>query len=124
MTHLQVEINRAPVLCLWATVVARRLGYTKDEALSLAKGVTGLTAQSKGQRLGLFSKPTEARKARGDEEFYVELLGRHVPTMNTEAGLRSLNKGKEVSAESVNKQRHIYIKRDHETRQTEGRDMS
>ena len=50
MTKRRVEINRAPVLCLWAFVVARRLGYKKDEALTLAKGVTGLTAKSKGQR--------------------------------------------------------------------------
>ena len=47
-----ITINRAPVLCLWATIVARRFGFNKAEALSLAKGITGLTAQSKGRRLG------------------------------------------------------------------------
>lgn len=47
-----VTINRAPVLTLWAAVVAERLGFERDEALTLGKAVAGLTAQSKGQRLG------------------------------------------------------------------------
>ena len=53
-----VQINRAPVLTLWATVVAERLGYSRDEALTLGKAVAGLNAQSKGRRLGIF-KPKE-----------------------------------------------------------------
>ena len=31
---LSVTINRAPVLTLWAAVVAERLGLDRDEALS------------------------------------------------------------------------------------------
>ena len=50
-TH-EIKINRAPVLTLWAFVVAERLGYKKEEALTLAKAVTGLAAQRKGQALG------------------------------------------------------------------------
>lgn len=42
-----VTINRAPVLTLWAAVVAERLGFDHDEALTLGKAVAGLTAQSK-----------------------------------------------------------------------------
>jgi hypothetical protein len=49
-----VTINRAPVLTLWAAVVAEPLGFDRDEALMLGKSVAGLTAQSKGQRLGIF----------------------------------------------------------------------
>jgi hypothetical protein len=30
-----ITINRAPVLTLWATVVAERLGFDRDEALTL-----------------------------------------------------------------------------------------
>jgi hypothetical protein len=30
-----IEINRAPVLTLWATVVAERLGFNRNEALTL-----------------------------------------------------------------------------------------
>ena len=43
-----VTINRASVLTLWAAVVAERLGFERDEALTLGKAVAGLTAQSKG----------------------------------------------------------------------------
>ncbi len=48
MTEHNILINRAPVLTLWATIVAERLGFDQDEALSLGKAVAGLTAQSKG----------------------------------------------------------------------------
>ena len=51
-----LSINRAPVLTLWAAVVAERLGFERDEALTLGKAVAGLTAQSKGQRLGIFAR--------------------------------------------------------------------
>jgi hypothetical protein len=32
-----IRINRAPVLTLWAVVVAERLGFDRDEALSLGR---------------------------------------------------------------------------------------
>ena len=48
MTERNILINRAPVLTLWATTVAERLGFDQDEALSLGKALAGLTAQSKG----------------------------------------------------------------------------
>ena len=101
-----VKINRAPVLTLWAAVVAERLGFKRDEALSLGKTVAGLNAQSKGRRLGIF-KPTEeqiaeARKRRkAAEESQVNLLGRAVSAINTEEGIRALNKDKPVEPESV-----------------------
>jgi len=41
-----VNINRAPVLTLWATVVAERLGFDRDEALTLGRAVAGLNAYS------------------------------------------------------------------------------
>jgi hypothetical protein len=49
-----VTIDRAPVLTLWAAVVAERLGYDHETALTLGKAVAGLNAQSKGLRLGIF----------------------------------------------------------------------
>jgi len=45
-----VTINRAPVLTMWASVVAERLGFDEDAALTLGKAVAGLTAQHKGRR--------------------------------------------------------------------------
>lgn len=107
MEKKTITINRAPVLCLWSSVVAQRLGFRREEALSLAKGVTGLTAQSKGRKLGIFSpsekKPADARKMESEKEFRVELLGRQVPAVNTDDGIRAVNKEKVVGHESVDK---------------------
>ena len=100
-----VSINRAPVLTLWASVVAERLGFDRDEALSLGKTVAGLTAQSKGRRLGIFKpgkdkgkKPPDTKR---EERFLVELCGRGVPAVDTPDGVRSVNKDKVVEPESA-----------------------
>jgi hypothetical protein len=105
-----VTINRAPVLTLWAAVVAERLGFERDEALTLGKAVAGLTAQSKGQRLGIFTpSPAEVRRKRAEKAreagvFSVALLGRAVPVLRTEEGLRAVGKDqKPVTPESVEK---------------------
>jgi hypothetical protein len=80
MTANKILINRTPVLTLWASVVAERLGLKRDEALSLGKALAGLNAQSKGRRLGIFKPtPKELKKVREQErgvEFWVDLLGR------------------------------------------------
>jgi hypothetical protein len=36
-----VKINRAPVLTLWPAVVAERLGFDWEEALTLGRAVAG-----------------------------------------------------------------------------------
>jgi hypothetical protein len=48
-----IRINRAPVLTLWAAVVAERLGHPPDTALSLASAVAGTAARAKARRLGI-----------------------------------------------------------------------
>src|SRR5947209_1504346 len=92
----KIQVNRAPVLTLWASVVARRLGYKQEEALTLGRAVAGLNAQSKGRRLGIFhpkEKPEEAQdakaKAKGAEE-RVEVCGRGVLVKHTAKGLRAV----------------------------------
>ena len=63
----EIVVNRAPVFTLWGAVVAERLGYAPDEALSLARVMAGLTAQKKGRHLGIFQGKEEkgqGRKAR------------------------------------------------------------
>jgi hypothetical protein len=90
-----VLVNRAPVLTLWAAVVAERLGYDREAALSLGKALAGLNAQSKGRRLGIY-KPSEAaeglppKKAKRGEEFWVQLLGRPIPAVRTGRGVRAV----------------------------------
>ncbi len=107
MTKKKVKINRAPVLTLWAAVVAERLGFDHDAALTLGKSVAGLNAQAKGQRLGIFEKPegqpaeatSKARKPA--EQFSVPILGRSVPAMQTPHGVRATAKGKPLDPGSV-----------------------
>jgi hypothetical protein len=105
MTERNIVINRAPVLTLWASTVAERLGFDQDEALSLGKAVAGLTAQSKGQRLGIYKPvPQEIKKARAQkrgEEFFIEICGRSVPAIKTTDGVRAVTKDKPIDAKSV-----------------------
>jgi hypothetical protein len=105
MTKKTISINRAPVLTLWAAVVARRLGFAKSEALSLARAVAGLNAYSKGRRLGLFQpheeKPKKARDREPGTAFRVELLGRDVPAQVTDEGVRATQRGRPIDADSV-----------------------
>ncbi len=100
-----IKINRAPVLTLWSVIVAERLGYSRDEALSLGKAVAGLNAQSKGRRLGIFDKPAEkteeeerkkTKERQAGEVTMVEVAGRPVPTKQTEHGLRAAINGEEI----------------------------
>jgi hypothetical protein len=59
-----IFINRAPVLTLWAAVVAELLGFRRDEALTLGRAVAGLNAYSKGLSLGVFRpSPKSVKRA-------------------------------------------------------------
>src|ERR1700752_2766957 len=95
MTIKTISINRAPVLTLWAAVVAERLGFNEDEALTLGKALAGLNAQSKGRRLGIFKpheeKPKKAREKERGEAFSIALFGRSLPAKNTDEGIRAVH---------------------------------
>ena len=108
-----ISINRAPVLTLWAAVVAERLGFEWEEALTLGRAVAGLNAYAKGVRLGLFTPaPAEVREKRKAlrprETMTVDLLQRAVPAVHTKQGLRALAKGKEIDPEPV--ERYVFTK--------------
>ena len=64
-----IRANRAPVLTLWATVVAERLGYPPETALTLGRFVAGSSARAKAQRLGISDEKQDAeeRHARAAE---------------------------------------------------------
>jgi hypothetical protein len=105
-TQHTLRINRAPVLTLWAAVVAECLGFEWEEALTLGRAVAGLNAYAKGKALGLFTPtPPEVRAKRqamrGEETLRVDLLHRAVPAQQTEAGVRALSKGKPINPASV-----------------------
>lgn len=102
-----ISVNRAPVLTLWAAVVAARQGYDWSEALTLGKALAGLNAQSKGRRLGIYGPPkqtaggrAESKASRG-EEFWVEVVGRPVPAKRTEAGVRAVVGDKPIDPAEV-----------------------
>jgi len=100
-------------MTLWAAVVAERLGYSRDEALTLGRAVAGMNAQSKAVRMGLRGSGAAAgagaasgakpgRGAAGEPE-RVELLGRMVPVVRTPQGVRAAKDGKPDSPEAVEK---------------------
>ena len=105
MSKRTVLVNRAPVLTLWAAVVAERLGFNPDEALSLGKAVAGLNAQAKGRALGIFeTRPEVVRKARQEgrgEEFWITLCGRPVPAKNTDNGIRAVSGDKVIEPDNA-----------------------
>jgi len=98
----KVEINRAPVLTLWAAVVAERLGFDRDEALTLGKAIAGLNAQSKGRRLGIY-KPSKIAGAKNKKSslkpgqtLKIDFLNRVVIALRTPEGVRAIDKEKPV----------------------------
>jgi hypothetical protein len=107
MAKKKIKINRAPVLTLWAAVVAERLGYEEETALTLGKAVAGLNAQSKGKKLGIYEEKSEEekKKEKGKKKEepveFIEILGRGVPAVETPNGLRAAIDGKPIYAESV-----------------------
>ena len=105
MPKPKLQINRAPVLTLWAAVVAERLGYAPDEALTLAKALAGLNAQSKGRRLGIYEErkveEKAARPPKAEKVEFIPLLGRGVPALRTPKGLRAAIQGDVIEPESV-----------------------
>src|SRR5215211_5342261 len=103
-----IRINRAPVLTLWAAVVAERLGFDRDTALTLGQAVAGLSAHAKGVSLGTVEPRPELVREQGDrlgegERLHVDLLGRTVPVVRTPDGPRAVNKGKPGNPAQVGK---------------------
>ncbi len=105
--HTKVTINRAPVLTLWAAVVAERLGYDRAAALTLGRSVAGVSARFKGGTLGLFEPPTpdeaarRRREAKREKAVEIELLGRVVRAKRTPEGLRAMERGRPANPEAV-----------------------
>jgi hypothetical protein len=102
----KITINRAPVLTLWATVVAEHLGFDHAKAMTLGRAVAGLNAYAKGVNLGTYEPaPATVKKQRKELEdgarLTVSLLHRAVPVAPTPDGLRALAKEKPIDPASV-----------------------
>ena len=109
MAEHTVSINRAPVLTLWGAVVAERMGYERETALTLGKVMAGLNAQSKGRAIGVFAEPKKPhegappKKVGLGEDFWIELCSRPIPAQNTKDGIRGCVKDKPVDPASVDR---------------------
>jgi len=89
-----ITINRAPVLTLWASVVARRLGFRRDEALTLGRAIAGLDVHSRPAVKLLAPSPKaikqRRREMKGGKRIQLDLMQRAVPVVHTPQGLRAL----------------------------------
>jgi len=104
-----VKVNRAPVLTLWGAVVAQRLGYEPDTALTLGKCLAGLNAQTKGRMLGIYGEPKAPerggppKKVGLGEEFWIEICNRPLPAKNTAEGIRAVIRDKPIDPDGVHR---------------------
>jgi hypothetical protein len=74
-----IRVNRAPVLTLWAAVVAERLGHPSETALSLASAVAGTAARAKARRLGIAEEKDRKKDAAPERpQDTTQLLGRKI----------------------------------------------
>lgn len=104
-----IRINRAPVLTLWASIVAERLGWPHDTALTLGRAVAGMTAHGKGVRLGIFAQPEDREHQPGPSPPVavvgairdVPLLGRIVHVAPTAEGPRAMSNNELVQPQAV-----------------------
>ena len=64
-----IRVTRAPVLTLWATMVADRLGHPPETALTLGRFVVGTSVRAEARRLGVSDEKQDAeeRHARAAE---------------------------------------------------------
>jgi len=99
------EINRAPVLTLWACVVAERLGHSHDTALTLGKAIAGKVAHSKAQTIGLAKRqdrqaPSTPKPA-GEKTRFLAFMGRHCTMVETASGPRAVSEGRPIAPKEV-----------------------
>ncbi|MGK7871517.1 hypothetical protein [Falsiroseomonas sp. E2-1-a20] len=73
-----VRVNRAPVLTLWAAVVAERQGHPPATALSLASAVAATAERAKAHRLGLAEERAPTGPSASSPRTTARLLGREV----------------------------------------------
>jgi hypothetical protein len=99
------------MLTLWAAVVAERLGYDVDTAITLGRVVAGTSARIKARAIGLeaekepedmreVARREEVRRARATPRT-VHLLGRDIAVVEGPEGLRAAENGKPASVTSA-----------------------
>ncbi|GKY91575.1 hypothetical protein MPSEU_000129400 [Mayamaea pseudoterrestris] len=61
----EIDINRAPVLTLWVSVVAERLGFSTDEAYTYGRWVSSSLAATRGRKVES-TRPSDKQKGKTD----------------------------------------------------------
>ena len=96
----RILINRAPVLTLWAAVVAEKtFSVSFTEALSLGSAVASVTARGKGMSIGIFRKEddSESRAVVVECDREYDLLGTEIRARSTPSGIRAVGENGEES---------------------------
>jgi len=100
----KITINRAPVLSLWAFVVARRLGHSHDTALTLAKAIAGMSAYAKAKSLGLVEEREPGKKKeKAAHPRFIVFMGRRIPVAPSPSGPLAIAGDKPIQPKSVQK---------------------
>jgi hypothetical protein len=103
----RITVNRAPVLTLWGTVVAERLGHSRATALTLGKTIAGKTAFSKGQTIGRAKRrePADPPKAKSvaEKTRFIAFMGRHATMVETASGPLAVADGVPIAPKEVEK---------------------
>ncbi len=98
-----IRVNRAPVLTLWAAIVAERLGHDEDAAITLGRAVAGASARVKARSIGLEERRDDAARpaAPKDAPRTVRLLGREVPVVAHEGSDHALDHDRAASPQAA-----------------------
>ncbi len=107
-TLAPIRVNRGPVLTLWATIVAERLGYAPESPPTLGRFVAGSSARAKARSLGIADEAREELEryeraaALKPERQVARPPGRDVPLLPADDGRRRADdNGKPASARGV-----------------------
>jgi hypothetical protein len=99
-----IEVGRRPVLILWGTIVAERLGFERDEALTLGRAVASLGGRMSYARPEMVTpaKISEMRAKLGPgQTIDVGLIDRVVSIARVPEGLRAVVKNQPIDPASV-----------------------
>ncbi len=108
-----IRVNRAPVLTLWAAIVAERLGHDADAAITLGRAVAGSSARVKARAIGVEERPEggkpldTTKRTRSAPSQTVHLLGRHLPVVERKGSQYALGDDKPASPRSA----HAYLEK-------------
>ncbi|KAI0773438.1 hypothetical protein BC629DRAFT_1291076 [Irpex lacteus] len=95
-------VNRAPIMTAWSFIVAERLGFSREEALSIASVYTEMNAISKGVSIGIYSeaKKNGVEASKDGSQPYVDLMGRRPLFQTQNESWRALSSNAPVSPAS------------------------